>query len=276
VVRVAARSQAAWHASTGGRDQRRRTQLGHATRHLSRGPRTTLLGPQIANILGAVPNSLQPKVKAALHTIMNAENKQAPDQTIDQFEIAYGAKYPKATDKLLKDRELLVTRFEFPAEHWIHLITTNAIESTFATVKLRIRKTKGAGSRTAGIGDGLQVAGCYAGTLALPQRTPPGRARSRWGTFVDAFLIAARGPVVRRMTSSHSRPNPQHRQFLAPVHVVTMSRSWCHGVPASLQAHRPFLPPDRRWLGGASGATTRPYRHPSVWSSVDPETVAFS
>ena len=61
---------------------------------------------------------------------MNAENKEAADLAIDQFETAYGAKYPKVVDKLLKDREVLLTHFEFPAEHWIHLRTTNVIEST--------------------------------------------------------------------------------------------------------------------------------------------------
>jgi putative transposase len=106
---------------------------------------------KIANVLDAVPSSLQPKVKTALHTIMNAENKEAADLAIDHFEATFGAKYPKAVDKVLKDRDVLLAHYSFPAEHWAHLRTTNAIESTFATVKLRTRKTKGAGSRTAGL-----------------------------------------------------------------------------------------------------------------------------
>jgi transposase-like protein len=106
---------------------------------------------KIANILDAVPSSLRPKVKAALHNIMNAENKEAADLALDRFQETYAAKYPKAADKLLKDREVLLAHFDFPAEHWIHLRTTNAIESTFATVRLRTNKTKGAGSRSAGL-----------------------------------------------------------------------------------------------------------------------------
>jgi transposase-like protein len=106
---------------------------------------------KIANILDAVPSSLRPKVKAALHNIMNAENKQAADLALDRFQETYAAKYPKAADKLLKDREVLLAHFDFPADHWIHLRTTNAIESTFATVRLRTHKTKGAGSRSAGL-----------------------------------------------------------------------------------------------------------------------------
>jgi transposase-like protein len=106
---------------------------------------------KIANCLDALPKSLQPKAKAALHEIMNAEHKEAAEAAIDRFQETYGAKYPKAVEKLLKDREVLLVHFDFPAEHWIHLRSTNAIESTFATVRLRTHKTKGAGSRAAGL-----------------------------------------------------------------------------------------------------------------------------
>jgi putative transposase len=106
---------------------------------------------KIARVLDALPKSLQPKAKAALHEIMTAENKEAADVAVDRFQETYGAKYPKATEKLLKDREVLLTHFAYPAEHWLHLRTTNAIESTFATVRLRTNKTKGAGSRSAGL-----------------------------------------------------------------------------------------------------------------------------
>src|SRR5438105_2970081 len=106
---------------------------------------------KIANCLDAPPQSLQSKAKAALHEIMNAEHKEAAQAAVDRFQETYGAKYPKAVEKLLKDREVLLSHFDFPAEHWIHLRSTNAIESTFATVRLRTKKTKGAGSRAAGL-----------------------------------------------------------------------------------------------------------------------------
>ncbi len=144
---------------------------------------------KIANVLDAVPSSLRPKVKAALHTIMNAENKEAADLAIDQFETTYGAKYPKAVDKVLKDREVLLTHFEFPAEHWIHLRTTNVIESTFATVKLRTRKTKGAGSRSAGLAMAyklLDAAQARWRCVNAPHLVALVRAGA---TFVDGFLI---------------------------------------------------------------------------------------
>ena len=144
---------------------------------------------KIANVLDAVPTSRQPKVKAALHTSMNAENKEAADLAIDQFEATYGAKYPKAVDKVLKDRAVLLAHFEFPAEHWVHLRTTNAIESTFATVRLRTNKTKGAGSRTAGLARAyklLTAAQARWRSVNAPHLVALVRAGA---TFVDGLLI---------------------------------------------------------------------------------------
>jgi putative transposase len=144
---------------------------------------------KIANVLDAVPSSMQPKVKAALHTIMNAENKEAADVAIDEFEATYGAKYPKAVDKVLKDREMLLAHFDFPADHWVHLRTTNAIESTFATVKLRTRKTKGAGSRSAGLAMAyklLDAAQARWRCVNAPHLVALVRAGA---TFVDGFHI---------------------------------------------------------------------------------------
>jgi len=83
---------------------------------------------KIANCLDVLPKALQPKAKAALHEIMNAEHKEVAEVAMDRFQETYGAKYPKAVQKLLKDRDVLLTHFDFPAEHWIHLRSTNAIE----------------------------------------------------------------------------------------------------------------------------------------------------
>jgi hypothetical protein len=160
---------------------------------------------KIANALDAVPTSLQPKVKAALHTIMNAENKEAADLAIDQFEATYGAKYPKAVDKLLKDREALLAHFDFPAEHWVHLRTTNAIESTFATVRLRTNQDEGVRKSDRRTGDGLQTIGRSPSTLALRQRSPLGRTRSRWGDHRGWTDHRARRPALRRVTLTPAR-----------------------------------------------------------------------
>jgi len=102
-----------------------------------------------ANVLDKLPKRLQSQAKDMLHQIWMAPTRQQAEQAFDLFLATYAAKYPAATDCLRKDRDVLLTFYDFPAEHWIHLRTTNPIESTFATVRLRHRKTKGNGSRRA-------------------------------------------------------------------------------------------------------------------------------
>lgn len=95
------------------------------------------------NVLNYLPRALQPKAKAALHEIWMAETKADAQRAFDQFITAFSAKYPKAVECLTKDRAELLAFYEFPAEHWIHLRTTNPIESTFATVRHRTNRAKG-------------------------------------------------------------------------------------------------------------------------------------
>jgi transposase-like protein len=102
-----------------------------------------------ANVLDKMPKRIQPGAKEALHQIWMAETRKDAQEAFDLFLATYGAKYPKACECLSKDRTELLTFYDFPAEHWKHLRTTNPIESTFATVRLRHRRTKGSGSRTA-------------------------------------------------------------------------------------------------------------------------------
>lgn len=104
-----------------------------------------------ANVLNNMPKSVQPKAKGDLHEIWQAETRKDAERAFDDFLEKYGAKYPKACDCLRKDRRELLAFYAFPAEHWQHLRTTNPIESTFATLRLRQRVTKGPGSRAAGI-----------------------------------------------------------------------------------------------------------------------------
>ena len=102
-----------------------------------------------ANVLDKMPKGVQPKAKGMLHEIYLAETKAAAEKAFDLFVSTYQAKYPKATECLSKDRDVLLSFHDFPAEHWLHIRTTNPIESTFATVRLRHSKTKGSGTRTA-------------------------------------------------------------------------------------------------------------------------------
>jgi putative transposase len=102
-----------------------------------------------ANVLDKLPKGQQPKAKAMLHDIWQAATKVEAEKAFDLFVATWQAKYSKATDCLVKDREALLVFYDFPAEHWVHVRTTNPIESTFATVRLRTSKTKGSGSRLA-------------------------------------------------------------------------------------------------------------------------------
>jgi transposase-like protein len=106
---------------------------------------------RLVNVLDKLPKGLQPKAKRALHEIMNAETREQAESLIERFAEEYEAKYPKAVESLRRDEDKLLTFYSLPAEHWRHLRTTNPIESTFATVRLRQRVTKGAGSRTKGL-----------------------------------------------------------------------------------------------------------------------------
>ena len=106
---------------------------------------------KIANVLDKLPKRLQARAKEQLHEIMYAPDRESALEEIGVFEEEYGKRYAKAVETLTKDQDHMLAFFDFPAEHWLHLRTTNPIESTFATVKARTKKTKGAGSRKAGL-----------------------------------------------------------------------------------------------------------------------------
>ena len=102
-----------------------------------------------ANVLNNLPKGEQPRAKDALHQVWMAATRDEAHRAFDLFVKTYEAKYPKAAACLVKDRDELLAFYDFPAEHWKHLRTTNPIESTFATVRLRTKRTKGSGSRVA-------------------------------------------------------------------------------------------------------------------------------
>ncbi|EME19200.1 IS256 family transposase [Rhodococcus qingshengii] len=104
-----------------------------------------------ANVLAVLPKSAHPGALAVMKEIYNAEDIDKAQVAIKAFELDYGAKYPKAVAKITDDMDVLLEFYKYPAEHWVHLRTTNPIESTFATVRLRTKVTKGPGSRAAGL-----------------------------------------------------------------------------------------------------------------------------
>jgi len=106
---------------------------------------------KVANCLAALPKSVQPTARKMLGEIRDAEDRKHALTAINAFAAEFAVKWPKAVAKIVDDAEPLLAFYDFPAEHWIHLKTTNPIESTFATVRLRTKVTKGPGSRAAGL-----------------------------------------------------------------------------------------------------------------------------
>jgi transposase-like protein len=106
---------------------------------------------KIGNVLSALPKSAHPGAKKALAEIWNAEDREHARRAVAAFKLAYGAKFGKAVEKITGDLDELLAFYNFPAEHWVHLRTTNPIESTFATVRHRTKVTKGPGSKAAGL-----------------------------------------------------------------------------------------------------------------------------
>ncbi len=134
---------------------------------------------KIANVLAALPKSAHPGAKKALAEIWQAQDAQHARDAAKAFAAAYGAKFPKAVAKITDDLGELLAFYDYPAEHWVHLRTTNPIESTFATVRHAQLAHPRAGLSGRGPGHGLQAAGSRPGPLARGQRTPPGRPRPR-------------------------------------------------------------------------------------------------
>lgn len=111
-----------------------------------------------ANVLNELPQSIQGKAKAGLHEIWMAETQAQAGQAFDRFVRDFGPKYPKAVAKLVKDRTALLAFYDFPAEHWVHIRTTNPIESSFATIRHRTTRTKNCVSRSSLLGLVFQLA----------------------------------------------------------------------------------------------------------------------
>jgi transposase-like protein len=110
------------------------------------------------NVINYLPTATQAKAKVDLHQIWMAESRASAEAAMGLFEEKYGAKYPRAVDCLTKDREALLSFYDFPAEHWVHIRTTNPIESTFATLRHRTKRVKGAFSRESALSMMLQLA----------------------------------------------------------------------------------------------------------------------
>jgi len=158
---------------------------------------------KIANVLDKLPKRLQTEAKDLLHRAMYAPDRDSAQAAIADFSEAYEERYPKAAECLTKDQDELLTFYGFPAEHWRHLRTTNPIESPFATVKARMRQTKGAGSRAAGLAMAFKL------MLA---------AQDRWRRITAPHLVALVHAGARfsdgilKPASSNSSSEPSTQQ----------------------------------------------------------------
>lgn len=154
-----------------------------------------------ANVLAALPKAAHPGALAAMKDIYNAEDIDKAQLAIVAFERDYGAKYPKAVAKITDDADVLLEYFKYPAEHWVHLRTTNPIESTFATVRLRTKVTKGPGSRAAGMAMAYKLIEA---------------AQSRWRAVNAPHLVALvragavfhQGKLLERPVDITPQPSP--------------------------------------------------------------------
>lgn len=156
---------------------------------------------KVANVLSALPASAQPTARRMLADIRDAEDRDHAVTAIGALAEAYAAKYPKAVAKIVDDTETLLAFFDFPAEHWIHLKTTNPIESTFATVRLRTKVTKGPGSRAAGLAMAFKLIEA---------------AQGRWRAVNGSHLVAlVRAGAKFEKGVMVERPNQQDQEAAA-------------------------------------------------------------
>jgi transposase-like protein len=149
---------------------------------------------KVANVLNALPKSVQPTARKMLAEVRDAEDRRHAVAAIDAFAQEFAVKWPKAVAKIVDDAEPLLAFYDFPAEHWLHLKTTNPIESTFATVRLRTKVTKGPGSRAAGLAMAFKLIEA---------------AQSRWRSVNAPHLVALvragatfeKGALIERTTT---------------------------------------------------------------------------
>ena len=161
------------------RRRRRPRRVGGAARRVPGAGSSAAGSTPPGTCIDCLPKRLQSRAKGLLGEIIEAPTRRDAGRALEVFREEYGAKYPKALAKLDRDWKPLTAFYDYPAEHWRHLRTTNPIESSFATVRLRTRVTKGAGSKAAALAMAYKLLGVRAGTLATVQRPRARRRRPR-------------------------------------------------------------------------------------------------
>lgn len=170
---------------------------------------------KIANVANALPKSAQPGAKKALQEIYNAEDRDHALKAVTAFEKAYGAKFPNK--KIADDVDELLAFYDFPAEHWIHLRTTNPIESTFATVRLRTEVTRGASS-------------AVAAPAMVFKLVESAQARWRAVNAPTSWPWSEPEPASNEVSSSKA-PEPLRREQPQPIRVLAFAPLLCRKPP---------------------------------------------
>ena len=162
---------------------------------------------KVANCLAALPKSVQPTARKMLAEIRDAEDRAHAEAAITKFAAEYKTKWPKAVAKITDKPDALLCFFDFPAEHWLHLKTTNPIESTFATVRLRTKVTKGPGSKAAGLAMAFKLIES---------------AQDRWRCVNGSHLVALvrAGAVFRNGVLIERAADPQQPEMDTPAEVA--------------------------------------------------------
>jgi putative transposase len=151
---------------------------------------------KVANVVGCLPTSMQAGARKATAEIRDAPDREHAEQAIEVFARGYGTKWPKVVAKVTDDAEPLLCFFDFPAAHWLHLKTSNPIESTFSSVRLQTRVTKSPGSKAAGLAM-VQAAGGRPGPLVGGQWGPHLVALVRAGARFDKGVMVERPHQVQ-------------------------------------------------------------------------------
>ena len=219
-----ARRRTPWDAHSGPRDGRRRARvLERVGRGLPQVGAASVLVPQIANVLSALPKSAHPGANKALAEAWNAEDKDHARAAATAFEDGCGAKFPKAVAKIVDDLEQLLAFYDYPAEHWIHLRTTHPIESTFATVRPD-QGRQGTGLQGRRHRHGVQADPGRPAPLARRQRPASGRPRASRRNLRQGETRRTRGTrSLRRSNQTGHRgrlikiPHPQVLTIAPPV-----------------------------------------------------------
>lgn len=170
---------------------------------------------RIGNVLDKLPKRLQPKAKAVLRGMMRAESREACEKEMERFQREYEAKYPKAVTALFKGKEKLLTFFDFPAEHWIHIRTSNPNEQPDRVCVLDGAATsasyEGSGLEAARVGYGIQAVGDGAGEMEATERSRSLAARASWCSVHRRSEEGAGRRDNRRSTRGE-------RRLIIPIH----------------------------------------------------------